>query len=180
MEIQNEKIKSLLHDFIALQKEILFNKSRIIDNKNSLKEFAVNICELIDFKELDTETFNCLINKDVESWSNKHKVDYSICNEDRYYRIEFKGSKIPFLKRTVGIYSEIWGRITILNNSDTGHYGYRVYFERDRLKKEYGDQNIIDKVRIYEFKDDKPKKAYNIKLDRNLVAKHIYKTQEVI
>lgn len=180
MEIQNEKIKSLLHDFIALQKEILFNKSRIIDNKNSLKEFAVNICELIDFKELDAETFNCLINKDVEPWSDEHNIDYSINNGDRYYRIEFKAPRVPSYKTSTGIYPEISGRITILNNSETGYYGYRVYFDKVRLKKEYANKEIINTVKIYEYKDGNPKKSHIIKVDRNLVAKHIYETQKTI
>lgn len=166
MKIQKEKIKSLLYDFIDIQKDILLNESEVIKHKNSLKEFAINICRLVDFKDLDLETFNCLINKDIEPWSNQDDIDYSINNKDRYYRIEFN-----VIRAT---YSGMRGRITILNNSELGYYGYRVYFNTIKLKKEYGHRKVINGVRIDKYVNGKSTKSYPIKINRSFVTSYIY------
>lgn len=166
MKIQKEKIYCLLYEFVKIQRDILFNRVKVIDNKDKLKEFALNICKLIDFEDLDIETFNQLSNKDVEVWSTEDSIDYSISNDDRYYRIEFEA------RRTFP--SDITGRITILNDSKSGYYGYRVYFNTIKLKKEYDNARLINGVRIDEYLDGKTVKSKTIKINRNFITGYIY------
>ena len=167
MRIQKEKISCLLYDFIDIQKDILFNEVDVIKHKTTLKNFAINICNLIDFKDLDRKTFNQLINKDIEQWSDEDSIDYSINNEERYYRIEFGANRLyysPYLT----------GRITILNWSETGYYGYRVYFSNITLKKEYNNTQIINGIRIDKYLDGKTVKSDIVKINRSFVISCIY------
>ena len=166
MRVQEEKIKCLLYGFVNLQRDILFNNVSVIDCKQTLKDFAVNICKLIDFEDLDVDTFNCLINKDVEDWSDEDDIDYSINNGKRYYRIEF--STVRSFNRGMS------GRITILNNSNLGCYGYRVYFHAVTLKKKYNNAQVINGVRVDEYLNGKTRKSKLIKIDRSFVTNQIY------
>lgn len=166
MKIQEEKIKCLLYGFVNIQKDILFNNVSVIDCKQILKDFAVNICKLIDFKDLDIDTFNCLINKDVEAWSDKDDIDFSINNDKRYYRIEFSARK--------GLQEGMRGRITILNDSRFACYGYRVYFNAVTLKKKYNNAQVINGVRVDEYLNGKTVKTKLIKIDRSFVTNQIY------
>ena len=166
MKIQEEKIKCLLYDFVNIQKDILFNNVSVIDYKQTLKDFAVNICKLIDFKDLDIDAFNCLINKDVEVWSDKDDIDFSINNDKRYYRIEFSVRK--------GLQEGMGGRITILNDSRFGYYGYRVYFNKVTLKKKYNNAQVINGARVDEYLNGKTVKSKLIKIDRSFVTNQIY------
>lgn len=166
MRIQKEKISCLLYDFIDIQKDILFNEVDVIKYKTTLKKIAINICKLIDFKDLDRKTFNQLITKDIEEWSDEDSIDYSINNDERYYRIEF------YARRRYP--DAINGRITILNWSESGYYGYRVYFNTITLKKEYNNAQIINGIRIDKYLDGKTVKSDTVKINRSTITSCIY------
>lgn len=167
MNIEKEKISCLLYDFIDIQKDILFNEVEVVKHKDTLKDFAINICKLIDFKDLDRKTFNQLVNKDIEARSEEDNIDYSINNGERYYRIEFEAKRLyydPYFT----------GRITILNWSETGYYGYRVYFSKIKLKKEYNNTQIINGVRIDKYLNGSTVKSDTVKINRSFVTSCIY------
>lgn len=167
MNIEKEKISCLLYDFIDIQKDILFNEVEVVKHKDTLKDFAINICKLIDFKDLDRKTFNQLVNKDIEAWSEEDNIDYSINNGERYYRIEFEAKRLyhdPYFT----------GRITILNWSEAGYYGYRVYFSKIKLKKEYNNTQIINGIRVDEYLNGSTVKSHTVKINRSFVTSCIY------
>ena len=171
MKIQKEKISCLLYDFIDIQKDILFNEVEVVKYKDTLKDFAINICKLIDFKDLDKKTFSQLINKDIEAWSEEDYIDYSINDGERYYRIEFDAKRLyhqPYLT----------GRITILNWSETGYYGYRVYFSKVTLKKEYSNAQIINGIRIDQYLNGRTVKSDTVKINRSLMTSCIYNFEQ--
>lgn len=160
------KIHNLLwHDLLSLQLEILFHEIHVTSFKHILKDCAIYICENIKFEDLDIETFNQLKSIDNKSY-DVDSIDYLIDNDDRYYRIEFSANRSYPIGLT--------GRITILNKNKSGYYGYRVYFHTITLKKEYGNAQIINRVRIDEYLDGETIRSETIKVDRSTIVSHVY------
>ena len=172
MNVQKNKISSLLYDFIEIQKSILFDKEEVIKYKDELRDFAINLCKSIDFKDLDIKTFDYLANKDIEYWSEEDNIDYSINDGKRYYRIEFNAN------RKYNFDFGIDGIITILNKIKRGGSGYRIDFRTIKLKKEYCHARIINGVRIDEYLNGKVIKSDTVKINRHFVAGSIYNLKQ--
>ena len=150
---------------LPLQLLILFEDIPVINFEDLIRNFTINICNGIGFKDLDVKTFNQLKSIDNKSY-DVDSIDYLIDNDDRYYRIEFSANRSYPIGLT--------GRITILNKNKSGYYGYRVYFNTIKLKKEYGNAQLINGVRIDEYLNGETIKSKTVKVDRSTVASMVY------